>query len=64
MSYYEPLIAMILILLDLTAAFDNVDHEIQLQRLPQTFGVDSTPQWWFQSYLVGRTQCRRDPVCG
>ena len=45
-----------LILLDLTAAFDTVDHDILLQRLRQTFGVDGNAHRWFRSYLVGRTQ--------
>jgi len=45
-----------LILLDLTAAFDTVDHDILLQRLQQTFGVDGHAHRWFRSYLVGRTQ--------
>jgi len=45
-----------LIVLDLTAAFDNVDHDILLHRLQQTFGVDGNVHRWFRSYLVGRTQ--------
>jgi len=45
-----------LILLDLTAAFDTVDHDILLQRLQQTFFIDGNVYRWFWSYLVGRTQ--------
>lgn len=45
-----------LVLLDLTAAFDTVDHDILLQRLQQTFGIDGAAHRWFRSYLIGRTQ--------
>jgi len=45
-----------LILLDLTAAFDTVNHDILLQRLQRTFGIDVNVHQWFRSYLVGRTQ--------
>jgi len=45
-----------LILLDLTAVFNTVDHDILLLRLQQTFDVDDNAHRWFRSYLVGRTQ--------
>ena len=62
-----------LVLLDLTAAFDTVDHEILLKRLRATFGVDSIALAWFSSYLAGRKQQVRcggktsaiiDVICG
>jgi len=45
-----------LVLLDLSTAFDTVDHEILLQRLRVTFSIHDTVHRWFQSYLLGRTQ--------
>ena len=42
--------------LDLSAAFDAVDHEILLERLQTKFGVEGMLLTWLLSYLDGRTQ--------
>ena len=45
-----------LVLLDLSAAFDTIDHDVFLDRLKQDYGVTGTVLSWMESYLVGRNQ--------
>ena len=43
-------------LLDLSSAFDTIDHAILLERLQCSFGIADVALSWMRSYLTGRTQ--------
>ena len=45
-----------LLLLNLSAAFDTVDHSILLSRLCHRFGIDGKALKWLHSYLTDRSQ--------
>ena len=46
----------LLVCLDLSSAFDTVDHDVLLKRLENNFGIGGTALTWFQSYLKDRSQ--------
>ena len=46
----------ILVLLDLSAAFDVIDHELLLSKLQNEMGITETAFHWFIPYLAERTQ--------
>ena len=46
----------LLSLLDLSAAFDTVDHDILINRLYHSFGLRDNALSWIKSFITGRTQ--------
>ena len=47
---------VVLVLLDLSAAFDTIDHDNLLHQLSERLGIRDRAQAWFSSYLSDRTQ--------
>ena len=47
--------AIYIVLLDLSAAFDTVDHQILLDRLSTSFNITGVALRWIRSYLRGRS---------
>jgi hypothetical protein len=47
---------VVLVMLDLSAAFDTIDHNILIERLEKTLGIQGKALNWIKSYLSNRTQ--------
>ncbi len=47
----------VLMLLDLSAAFDKIDHSILLDRLRHWVGIYGTALEWFSPYLLSSRLC-------
>lgn len=45
----------LLVFLDLSSAFDTVDHDILINRIQTSFGITDTALLWLKSYLSGRS---------
>ena len=48
--------AVVLVMLDLSAAFDTIDHSTLLKRMEHEFGINGAALEWFNSYLSARFQ--------
>ena len=46
---------VILVMLDLSAAFDTIHHDILFSKMENTLGIMGQALAWFKSYLSGRT---------
>ena len=46
----------VLLMLDLSAAFDTIDHQILFNRLEYSTGATKDALLWFKSYLMDKTQ--------
>ena len=48
---------VLLLMLDMSAAFDTIDHTVLLRRLEHSFGITDEALDSFDSYLSSRHQC-------
>lgn len=48
--------SVFLVMIDLSAAFDTIDHSVMLSLLKNSFGIEGTALNWFKTYLTNRRQ--------
>ena len=48
--------SVFLVMLDLSCAFDTVNHAVFLERLQHDFGMEGSVLAWLTSYFSGRVQ--------
>ena len=56
-SEFDKNRAMLVVMLDLSSAFNTIDHEHLLTVLHDEYGVRETALSWFRTYLEDRTHC-------
>ena len=56
LSALDTCSSAILLMLDPSAAFDTIDHDILLSRLCNVYGIPDNALAWFRYYLTGRIQ--------
>ena len=52
---YGKTIVIVVVILDFSAAFDTVDHDLLLEVLEKQYGIVGTARQWYTSYLKPRT---------
>ena len=57
LTYSDAGLIFILVLLNLSAAFDTIDHHILLQRMEHQFGIRRSALNWFKSCLSDIYNC-------
>ena len=50
----EEQLATTVVILDLSAAFNTVDHDLLLDVLEKKFGVTDNTKQWYHSYIISR----------
>ena len=56
LSALDAGLSAILLMLDLSTAFDTIDHNILLTRLCNVYGITGNALDWFRSDLISRIQ--------
>ena len=50
----EEQLATAVVILDLSVAFDSVDHDLLLDILEKKFGITDNTKQWYQNYIQSR----------